>query len=111
MEQPDVRDYLARLRCELDNATLRAVLGLLVTEGREQISKQRTFIGLGRLGKRCTDADIARLRRLEAVQEILTSSLAHLRESPPERAAGGSLEDNFVGNGPSPAQRSSGAAL
>ena len=75
-QQPDVRDYLARLHSELDSATLSAALSLLVTEGRTEISRQRTAIGLGRLEGRCTDDDVDQLRRLEATQEILTNDLA-----------------------------------
>lgn len=79
-QQPDVRDYLARLHSELDSATLSATLNLLVTEGRTEISRQRTLIGLGRLEGRCMDDDVTQLRRLEATQEILTDDLAHLQQ-------------------------------
>lgn len=76
---PDVRDHLARLRSELDRATLSAALSLLVIEGEGAITRQRALISLARLTERSTDDDIALLRQLEARQVVLARSLERLR--------------------------------
>ena len=75
----DMGDYLGRLNNHLDASTLEATLGLMISEYRAAIRKQRELIGLVRLGHHDTSSHMNRLNQLDVVAGTLTALRQHLR--------------------------------
>lgn len=69
--QSGLVEYLARLHSHLDTATLEAALGLMVSECRSEIRKQRGLIALQRLGGHDTSAAMEHLDELVAREAVL----------------------------------------
>ena len=75
----ELGEYLRRLRNHLDAPTLEATLGLMISEYRAAIRKQRGLIGLERLGRNDTSSHMNRLGQLEAIAGTLTVARQRLR--------------------------------
>jgi hypothetical protein len=84
MRARDLRAYLDRLIDNLDDSSLRAVLKLMICEGRGAVLKQQQLIALERLDGREAAGRTDRLRELEAVQHELTAVYAIHAESEDE---------------------------
>jgi hypothetical protein len=76
MRARDLRAYLDRLIDTLDDSSLRAVLTLMICEGRSAVLKQQQLIALERLDGREAAGRTDRLRELETVQQLLTAVYA-----------------------------------
>ena len=84
MRARDLRAYLDRLIDTLDDSSLRAVLKLMICEGRGAVLKQQQLIALERLDGREAAGRTDRLRELETVQHELTAVYATHAESEEE---------------------------
>jgi hypothetical protein len=84
MRVSDLRAYLDRLIDNLDDSSLRAVLKLMICEGRSAVLKQQQLIALERLDGREAAGRTDRLRELETVQHELTAVYAIHGESEDE---------------------------
>jgi len=84
MRARDLRAYLDRLIHNLDDSSLRAVLKLMICEGRGAVLKQQQLIALERLDGREAAGRTDRLRELETVQHELTAVYATHAESEDE---------------------------
>jgi hypothetical protein len=84
MRLSGLRAYLDRLVDDLDVSSLRAVLTLMICEGRGAVLKQQQLIALERLDGREAAGRMDRLRELETVQHELTTVYAAHAESEDE---------------------------
>lgn len=92
MRARDLRAYLDRLIDTLDDSSLRAVLKLMICEGRGAVLKQQQLIALERLDGREAAGRTDRLRELETVQHELTAVYATHAASDDEGLDEGGLQ-------------------
>lgn len=79
MPRPRLVQYLGQLRDHLDTTTLDATLGLMISECRVEIRKQRDLIALLRFDAQDTSFPVARLEELVSLEESLLAAQERAR--------------------------------